>query len=99
MKHSSTILQNIRRRNVNFAKVAQTSELASGAMKKVKNGKHEILLANIDGAFYAIANNCTHNRGELCKGGLRDGIVTCPNHGARFDVKTGQAVGGARVLF
>jgi len=87
------------RRKMNFAKVAQISEIASGHMKKVVYDSQEILVANIGGTFYAISKKCTHMGGHLSQGTLQDGIVTCPRHGAKFDVKTGQSVEGAKVLF
>jgi len=82
-----------------FVKVAQVSEIPSGSMKKAVVDDEEILIANVDGTFYAIAERCTHLRGHLSQGQIRDGIVTCPRHGSRFDVRTGRAVGAAQLLF
>ena len=82
-----------------FVKLAQTSEVAPGGMKKVVHDGQEILLANVGGTLYAIRERCTHMGGHLSQGTLRDGIVTCPRHGSRFDVRTGQAVNGPTILF
>jgi nitrite reductase/ring-hydroxylating ferredoxin subunit len=57
------------------------------------------LIANVDGDFYAIGNSCTHAGGDLSKGSLEGKIVTCPRHGAKFDVTTGKVVSGPKVLF
>ena len=84
---------------MNFIKVAQTSEIAPGTMKKVVGDGKEILVVNLGGSFYAIPHNCTHMAGNLSEGALQGGIVTCPRHGAKFDVKTGQAVEGAKIAF
>ena len=84
---------------MNFMKVAQTNDIASGDMKKVTDAGHDILIANIGGKFHAIPSTCTHMSEDLSKGTLQDCIVTCPKHGSKFDVRTGQAVGEARVLF
>ena len=84
---------------MNFIKVAQTSEIAPGSMKKVICDGKEILLVNLGGSFYAISHKCTHMGGNLSEGTLQDGIVTCPRHGAKFDVKTGRAVGDAKIAF
>ena len=36
---------------------------------------------------------------NLCLGALDGRIVTCPRHGARFDLTNGKAVGKANLLF
>jgi 3-phenylpropionate/trans-cinnamate dioxygenase ferredoxin component len=82
-----------------YVRVANTSELAPGQMKRAQLEGHDILLANVEGNFYAIGNRCTHRGGSLCQGSLVSVVVQCPRHGARFDVRTGRAVCGARVLF
>jgi 3-phenylpropionate/trans-cinnamate dioxygenase ferredoxin subunit len=80
-----------------FIIVADTSTLSTGKMMVVTAGGKEILLANVDGSYYAIANKCTHLGGSLAKGVLEGSLVTCPKHGAKFDVKTGQAVSEAKI--
>ena len=82
-----------------YIKVSETSELSENMMMKVKAGDKEMLLANVDGAYYAIVHKCTHLGWPLSKGALQGGTVTCPWHGAKFDVKTGKAVGDAKVAF
>jgi 3-phenylpropionate/trans-cinnamate dioxygenase ferredoxin subunit len=68
-------------------------------MKIVKIKDKEILIANVDGSFHAIANPCTHRGGDLSKGALIDNVVTCPVHGSRFDVITGKSLSGPKTLF
>ena len=80
-----------------YVRVADKTELPTNAMIIVVVGGQEVLLANVDGSYYAIANKCTHAGGSLAKGVLAGSIVTWPRHGARFDVKTGQAVGEAKI--
>jgi len=82
-----------------YIRVADKAELPVNKMILVVVGGKEVLLANVDGSYYAIANKCTHLGGSLSKGSLEGSIVTCPRHGSQFDVKTGQAVGSARIGF
>jgi 3-phenylpropionate/trans-cinnamate dioxygenase ferredoxin subunit len=82
-----------------YVKVADKTELPANKMILVVAGGKDVLLANVDGSYYAIANKCTHRGGSLAKGTLEGGIVTCPKHGSRFDVKTGKAVGEAKIAF
>ena len=51
-----------------------------------------IVLFNIAGNFYAIADLCTHDEGPLGEGDLDGFDLICPRHGARFDIRTGQAI-------
>jgi 3-phenylpropionate/trans-cinnamate dioxygenase ferredoxin subunit len=80
-----------------FVRVADKLELPPGSMKMVKVGSTEVLLVNLDGGFYAIQNRCTHSNRDLSSGKLSDNVVTCPHHGARFDVTTGDVVRGPRI--
>ena len=82
-----------------FAPAGSVTDLAPGAMKGVEVDGQKLLLANVDGTFYAIQRKCPHMGFDLCKGTLHDGQVTCRMHGATFDLKTGEAMEKAKVLF
>ncbi len=82
-----------------YVTAALAADVAPGSMRSVDVEGEELLLANVDGKFHAVARTCTHMGANLCEGQLDGRIVTCPRHGARFDVTTGQAVGKAKLLF
>lgn len=82
-----------------YTKVGQTTDILANTMTMVLVGGKEVLVANVDGAYYAISNKCSHLGGPLAQGKLEGGIVTCPRHGARYDVRTGEAVGEAKMGF
>jgi 3-phenylpropionate/trans-cinnamate dioxygenase ferredoxin subunit len=84
---------------MSFSKIAQVDEIPPGEMRKLTFEDKEILIVNIDGMFYAINNKCTHMGGDLSKGDLEGKIVKCPRHGSKFDVTTGEAVKGPKILF
>jgi 3-phenylpropionate/trans-cinnamate dioxygenase ferredoxin subunit len=86
-------------KKLTLVKVAETSEIPQGQMKAFKLSGKEVLIANVNGNYYAIANRCTHRNGDLSKGSLDGNIVTCPVHGARFDLTTGKAVAGPKIAF
>jgi 3-phenylpropionate/trans-cinnamate dioxygenase ferredoxin subunit len=92
--HSVRMVKHLR-----FVKVAETSEISAGKMKMTRLEEKEILIANVNGNYYAIKNKCTHSGGDLSKGFLEGNIVTCPRHGAKFDVTTGKVVSAPTVLF
>lgn len=50
----------------------------------------EVLVFNKDGDFYALADLCTHDMIPLCGGEFEGDEVTCPRHGALFNIKTGE---------
>ena len=74
-------------------KVAQTDDLPPGTGKVVEADGRSIALFNVEGTLHAIDNTCPHRGGPLGEGELRGSIVTCPWHGATFDVQTGAVTG------
>ncbi len=48
-----------------------------------------ILICKANGDYYAVDNQCTHQRAELTKGRIRNCYLACPLHGVRFDLRTG----------
>jgi len=78
--------------DLEYVRVAGKSDIAIGTMKKVILNEKEILIANVDGNYYAIGSECTHYGGDLSQGTLEGNIVTCPNHKSKFDVTTGKVV-------
>ncbi len=77
-----------------LVKVCSKSEVPPGALKFVNAGGKDLVIANVDGNFYAMDNWCTHEQGNLSEGELSKNVLTCPEHGAQFDVRTGKVLGG-----
>ena len=76
-----------------FVKVARTDEIPIGQAKLVEVDGNEIAVFNVAGSYHAIDNTCTHVGGPLCEGEIAGAEVTCPWHGAVFDVTSGQVLG------
>jgi nitrite reductase/ring-hydroxylating ferredoxin subunit len=72
-----------------FIKVATVQDVPEGKAKQVTVGGRKIALFNVAGTFYAIDDVCSHRGADLSEGTLSGSEVTCPWHGARFDVTTG----------
>lgn len=70
--------------------VAKINEIAPGTAKQVEVEGETIAIFNVDGVFYAISDTCTHAQASLSEGSVEEGVVTCPWHGAQFDLKTGK---------
>jgi nitrite reductase/ring-hydroxylating ferredoxin subunit len=76
-----------------YLEIAKTNEIANRQMKHIEVKGKEILITNIDGKFYALNDRCGHINALLSMGNLaNDNIVTCPFHGARFDITTGKKI-------
>jgi nitrite reductase/ring-hydroxylating ferredoxin subunit len=77
---------------MSFIQVATKNQIPSGTMLAASAGDKELLLVNYEGNFYALNLKCTHMGGNLSKGVLEGKIITCPRHGAKFDITTGQCI-------
>ena len=73
-----------------FVEVGKVSEISDGKMKHMEVDGKEVLIANVGGKFYAISDRCGHMNALLSMGNLTGNIVTCPFHGAKYDVTTGK---------
>lgn len=52
----------------------------------------KIVIFKLDDGFYAIENVCTHDGGVLTGGCISNDVIICPRHGAKFSIKTGEAL-------
>jgi nitrite reductase/ring-hydroxylating ferredoxin subunit len=75
-----------------YSRVASTGEIGPGKMKCVQIDGRRMLLANVDGTFFAADALCTHEDASLCTGSLHGEFVKCPLHGSRFNLRTGQVM-------
>jgi nitrite reductase/ring-hydroxylating ferredoxin subunit len=76
-----------------FIDTSDIKDIPPGEMKHVEVEEKEILLANSDGKVYALCDRCSHMNAPLSMGTPNGKVVTCPIHGARFDVTTGEKAG------
>ena len=77
-----------------FIKVAELDELEEGALLAAEVDGESICLARVNGDVCAFTDNCTHISGPLNEGDLEGCVLTCPWHGAQFDVRTGKVLRG-----
>ena len=72
--------------------VAAAAEFPPGTHRVVDVDGAQIAVFNVDGQYYAIEDVCTHDGGMLTGGPVENDEVICPRHGARFCVRTGEAL-------
>ena len=72
--------------------VAKTSEIAPGQAKAVDVKGAPVAIFNVGGTYYAIEDTCSHVGGPLSEGAVEGTMVTCPWHGAQFDLTSGKVL-------
>jgi nitrite reductase/ring-hydroxylating ferredoxin subunit len=78
-----------------FAAVLEEGELEAGAMRAVDvDGVRVLVSRSEDESVCAIANACTHVGGPLDQGERDGNVITCPWHGSRFDLCSGEVLRG-----
>ena len=79
--------------NQDYVQVGKVNEISNGQMKHVEINGKEIVIANLNGKFYAFAERCGHMNARLSRGNITQNIVTCPFHAAKFDITSGKKTG------
>ena len=80
-----------------FVKAAKKVDIPEGQGKTIYVSGKQVAVFNVDGAYYAIGDSCTHQGAPLSGGRVAGKAVTCSWHGAKFDITTGEAL--SRVAF
>ncbi|MBA3524054.1 MAG: non-heme iron oxygenase ferredoxin subunit [Geodermatophilaceae bacterium] len=77
-----------------WVKAIPDAELPDDTSTGVEAEGRKVMLHRHDGQLYALDDTCSHAGGSLSRGEVEGCIVTCPLHGARFDLRDGQIVRG-----
>jgi 3-phenylpropionate/trans-cinnamate dioxygenase ferredoxin component len=75
-----------------YIKVAKIEEIPPGGRLWHDFAEESVIIFNINGTYYCIADICSHDGGPLEDGPLDGFSVECPRHGACFDVRSGTAL-------
>ena len=79
--------------NQDYVEAGKVNEISNGQMKHVEIKGKEIVIANLNGKFYAFAERCGHMNARLSGGNITQNTVTCPFHAAKFDITSGKKTG------
>jgi len=77
---------------IEYIEIAPVSELPNGERLFVDIADKTIVVFNIGGQLFAILDVCSHDDGPVGEGDLDGYNITCPRHGAEFDVRTGKVM-------
>jgi 3-phenylpropionate/trans-cinnamate dioxygenase ferredoxin subunit len=72
--------------------ICSTEDLPPDERLFIELDDEPVVIFNIAGDYYAIADVCTHDMGPLGEGEVEGYQVICPRHGARFDIRTGEVL-------
>ncbi|MFB6097031.1 MAG: Rieske (2Fe-2S) protein [Haloferacaceae archaeon] len=86
-------------------RVCDADDLPPGERVLVAVDDRPVCVCNVDGEYYAIEHECAHRGGPICSGEVESAgdadrratgpVVTCPWHGWRYDLATGDHLGAA----
>lgn len=75
-----------------FTRFCPVDEVPPGGRKHAKIDDTWVLVCNTRDRLFAVSGICSHQEKPLFKGRVRNCKITCPVHGARFDLQTGEAL-------
>ena len=82
----------IEEEKLEFIPVGEIDEVKVGERLFIEIDEKPIVILNIEGQLYAIADVCSHDDGPVGEGHLEGFEIICPRHGARFDIRTGKVL-------
>jgi 3-phenylpropionate/trans-cinnamate dioxygenase ferredoxin subunit len=77
---------------VTYYPICPVEDLPSGKRLFIDLDDEPVVIFNLAGDYYAIADLCTHDMGSLGEGEVEGHQIICPRHGARFDIRTGEVL-------
>ena len=75
-----------------FVKVAKSTDIPDPGKITIDIDERLVVLIHAGDAWYCIDDVCTHDGGPLGEGPLEGYAIACPRHGAKFDIRSGDAL-------
>ncbi len=88
MNNYNTLLES----ETEFFDIVPADQLPPGERLFIEVEGRSVVLFNIAGELFAIADVCSHDDGPVGEGELEGFAITCPRHGAQFDVRSGKVL-------
>jgi len=78
---------------MSWIKAVKADELVMEAGRPVTLAGETVLLCRLEnGEIFGVADSCSHDGASLEGGAIDGASVTCPRHGAQFDLMSGRAL-------
>ena len=78
---------------MSWTRACKIADVPEGTAVRVELGPDGLCVVHAEGAFYAVADNCTHADVPLSEGEVEGTTVECWLHGSQFDLRTGKPTG------
>lgn len=79
--------------STNYTRFCKLAEVPPGDKKAAKINDTWVLVCHTkDKKLLAVSNWCSHQKKPLVNGRVRNCAITCPVHGAKFNLETGEAL-------
>lgn len=75
-----------------FISIAPHADIPAGERLFFEIDNQPLVLFNVSGQFFCIADVCSHDNGPVGEGDLEGFEIICPRHGARFDLHDGRVL-------
>ena len=75
-----------------YIQVSDTTDIELGNSVSVNVNGTKILICNTEEGFFAVQDMCTHALVPLCGGLIQGTLISCPLHGAVYDLKSGEVM-------
>ena len=76
---------------IEYLEILPADQLPDGERIFIEVVGRSLVIFNLAGKLFAIADVCSHDGGPVGDGEIEEYEIICPRHGARFDIRTGQA--------
>jgi 3-phenylpropionate/trans-cinnamate dioxygenase ferredoxin subunit len=81
-----------------FQPLLALADVSRGRMRSCRIGERELVVCHTRDGVFALENVCTHAFARMSEGYLKGTRITCPLHGASFDVRSGAVLGGPATI-
>jgi 3-phenylpropionate/trans-cinnamate dioxygenase ferredoxin subunit len=79
-------------KGVNWIDAGSAADLGDGQTISIPVGRRMIAVVRSGESYFAIEDVCTHDGAQLTGGAIEGTEIICPRHGARFCLRTGEAL-------
>jgi len=73
-------------------KVCKESELKEGDSRVVSILAKRVAVFKLNGELFGMEGDCKHMKQSIAEGKIEGTVITCPHHGWRYDIPSGECL-------